>query len=157
MVVYNLYIFDRKGACLFYKEWQRLHRSLGDNVEEDRKLVFGLTFSLQQLAQTLNPRPEETGDFEAFRTSKATSKTADGKLQHVGYSMHHFETPSGLKFIMNTDDGCISMRHVLKRIYANIYVEYVVKNPLATPGKAIEAPRFVEALEAYVNGLPQFK
>jgi hypothetical protein len=157
MVVYNLYIFDRRGTCLFYKEWKRLHRSLRDNVAEDRKLVFGLTFSLQQLVQTLNPFPGETGDFQSFRTTKAMSKGADGKVQYAGYSLHHFETASGLRFVMNTDDECIDMRHVLKRIYANIYVEHVVKNPLALPGKAIQAPRFVEALEAYVNGLPQFK
>ena len=153
MTIYNFYLFNRDGECLFYREWKRLHNPLGDNIEEDRKLVYGLTFSLQQLAQTLNPHPDEAGEFQMFRTSKTTD--ANGKEQ--GYAMHHYETATGLKFVLNTDDECLSMRGILKNIYANIYIRHVVKNPLARPGEVIEAPRFAESLERYITDLPQFK
>jgi hypothetical protein len=37
-MLYNCYIFNRKGKCLFYKEWDRSYNSMGD-VEEEKKLV----------------------------------------------------------------------------------------------------------------------
>jgi len=41
-----------------------------------------------------------------------------------------FETPTNIKFVMTTDPDVGDMRETLKNIYKNIYVEFVVKNPL---------------------------
>ncbi len=57
MTIHTLYVYDRRGACLYYEEWHRPHSTLGDNSDEDRKLMFGLVFSLKQLAQKLSPSP----------------------------------------------------------------------------------------------------
>lgn len=55
MTIYTLYIFSRTGACLYYHEWHRPHSTLKDMPQEDRKLMFGLLFSLKQLMNKMNP------------------------------------------------------------------------------------------------------
>jgi len=47
------------------------------------------------------------------------------------YKLHYFETATSLKFVMLTDTSVGNMRTVLHQIWANLYVEYVVKNPIA--------------------------
>jgi hypothetical protein len=47
------------------------------------------------------------------------------------YKLHYFETPSQLKFVLLTDPRTGSMRTVLHQVWATLYVEFVVKNPLA--------------------------
>lgn len=56
-MIHNLYIFDRNGQCLYYKEWNRDQYTLRESPDEDRKLVFGLIFSLKQFVTSLSPRP----------------------------------------------------------------------------------------------------
>ena len=56
-MICNLYIFDRCGTCIFYSEWHRPVSTLRDLPDEDRKLMFGLLFSLKQLMNKANPMP----------------------------------------------------------------------------------------------------
>ena len=49
------------------------------------------------------------------------------------------------------------MRAELQHIYANIFVEYVVKNPLYVPNAKIDIDPFDDELEAYITGLPYFR
>ena len=56
-MIYTLYIFSARGQCLFYTEWYRPHSMLKDLPDEDRKLMFGLLFSLKQLMNKANPLP----------------------------------------------------------------------------------------------------
>ena len=42
---------------------------------------------------------------------------------------------AGLKMVLNTDENAKDCREILQAIYANIFVEYVSKNPLYTPGQ----------------------
>lgn len=60
------------------------------------------------------------------------SPSSDGFLAYrtSTYKLHYFETPTGLKFVMNTDPHTDSLRLVLRQIYVQMYVEYVVRNPL---------------------------
>ena len=47
------------------------------------------------------------------------------------YKLHYYETPTKLKFVMLTDTKVPNLRLHLHQIWANLYVEYVVKNPLS--------------------------
>ena len=57
IMIFNLYIFDRAGTCLYYTEWYRPLSTLKDLPDEDNKLMFGLLFSLKQLMNKANPLP----------------------------------------------------------------------------------------------------
>jgi hypothetical protein len=71
------------------------------------------------------------------------------------YKLHYYETPTSLKFVMLTDTAAPNMRNVLHQIYFNLYVEFVVKNPLSpvehTGGEGVDNELFAAALEQFVR------
>lgn len=48
-----MYVFNRNGVCLLYREWNRPLRTL--NSQQDHKLMFGLLFSLKSLTAKMDP------------------------------------------------------------------------------------------------------
>ena len=51
----SIYIYNRRGRCLYYKEWKRTNDPMKDSPGEDQKLMFGLIFSLQQFVRKISP------------------------------------------------------------------------------------------------------
>lgn len=70
------------------------------------------------------------------------------------YKMHYFETPTQLKLVMLTDTRVGNMRTVLHQIWATLYVEYVIKNPLSpiehTGGVGMSTELFEGGLDAFM-------
>lgn len=70
------------------------------------------------------------------------------------YKLHYFETATNLKFVMLTDTRIASMRTVLYQIWANLYVEYVVKSPISPVehpgGVGVANELFEGALESFI-------
>lgn len=156
--IFNFYIFDRRGVCLFYQEWSREHNPLADNPDEDAKLVFGLLFSLKQLGRkfspsnnvTTNPNvgngietPETGGNLTSFSTNK--------------FTLHQYETASGLRFVLNTDkcaDHLLKdIQTALRHVYSELYVNMVVKDPMFKPGAPIANSNFRKKLDSYMVGM----
>jgi len=48
-----LYVFNRNGVCLLYREWHRPLRTL--DPTQDHKLMFGLLFSLRSFTTKIDP------------------------------------------------------------------------------------------------------
>ncbi|KAK7707332.1 Trafficking protein particle complex subunit BET5 [Botryosphaeria dothidea] len=159
MVIYSFYIFDRHTECIYSKRWMRPSAastkagrptsggslmSDGDgqvgrkalSKEDDAKLMFGAIFSLRNMVKQLGG---EDDTFLSFRTGE--------------YKLHYYETPTRLKFVMLTDTKTNNLRIVLHQIWANLYVEFVVKNPLSP----VEHPGGVGvANELFELGLDSF-
>ena len=53
--------------------------------------------------------------------------------------------------MLTTDLGTADMREVLRHVYAQIYVECCVKNPLYMTGEPISCPLFKNTLERYLQ------
>jgi len=73
------------------------------------------------------------------------------------YKLHYYETPTNIKFVMLTDTQTLNMRNVLHQIYVNLYVEFVVKNPLSPVehpgGQGVANELFELALDQFVKGV----
>ncbi|KAM8881947.1 trafficking protein particle complex subunit 1 isoform 1-T1 [Synchiropus picturatus] len=140
MTVHNLYIFDRNGSCLYYNEWNR-KKQAGISKDEEFKLMYGMLFSIRSFVSKMSPLDMKDG-FLSFQTSK--------------YRLHYYETPSGLKFVMNTDLSVSNARDHLQYIYSNIYVENIVKNPACTLGDSLDSELFSTRLDSFIRGLPYY-
>mmetsp|Transcript_15892 Transcript_15892/g.36114 ORF Transcript_15892/g.36114 Transcript_15892/m.36114 type:complete len:146 (-) Transcript_15892:43-480(-) len=144
MTVFCIYIYNRQGVCLYYKEWSRPHMS-SDSERHDQKLMFGFLFSLKQLVAKMSPKldakmsPIKSGGFYACSTNT--------------FKINYYEPPSGLRFIVTTDLAAGDMRESLRHIYSNIYVECLVKNPLWRPDEELTCPLFTQTLDRYVASI----
>ncbi|KAI1180446.1 Sybindin-like protein [Nemania sp. FL0916] len=176
--VYSLYIFDRHTECIYSKQWFQpaaasapsttapsqqqqtqadgsgptpavAERDAGATVAakprrnrsgDDAKLVFGTVFSLRNMVRKLG------GDDDAF----ISFRTAQ-------YKLHYYETPTNLRFALLTEPAALSMRNVLHQIYINLWVEYVVKNPLSPVehkgGEGVRNDMFELGLDKFIRGL----
>ena len=138
MTVFNLYIFDRNCTCLYYRQWSKC-KNTGISQEEERKLMYGMVYSLKSLISRLSPTSTKDG-FLSYSTDK--------------YKLHFFETPTGVKFILNTGNKVGDCRDVLQHIYAKFYVDLVIKNPLYKLGEWIESELFTKELDSYIQSRP---
>ncbi|KAI1397077.1 snare-like protein [Hypoxylon fuscum] len=181
--VYSFYIFDRHTECIYSKTWVQpaLPSSSSNNLtspppsrpqsqqppahapghasttptsgapivqsaaarrrsDDDAKLIFGTVFSLRNMVRKLG------GDDDAF----IAYRTAQ-------YKLHYYETPTNLRFALLTEPGALSMRNVLHQIYINLWVEYVVKNPLSPVehkgGAGVRNEMFEMGLDKFIRGL----
>ncbi len=141
MTIFNLYIFDRNCTCLYYKEWVR-NKQAGISQDEEFKLMYGMIFSVKSLLSRLSHKTAREG-FVSYSTSK--------------YKLHYFESATGLKFVLNTDSSVGSLSDELWHLYSNLYVDYVIKNPLILAGEEIKSQIFITKLDSYVQTLPFFK
>ena len=81
MTVHSMHIFDRKGTTLFTKTYSRAaskqESQLQDNasssepgsspLDEQRKLVFGMLFSLKEsILKNLTPPGKDSGESDYF-------------------------------------------------------------------------------------------
>ncbi|GAB1212067.1 hypothetical protein ATERTT37_001194 [Aspergillus terreus] len=153
MVVYSFYIFDRHAECIYKRRWLPrpssiagkssrptseiagpqggMPAALGETArttDDDAKLIFGTVFSLRNMVRKLGGEDDR---------------------------LHYYETPTNIKFVMLTDVKSPSMRVALQQIYINLYVEYVVKNPLSPiehpGGVGVNNELFEESLEQFVT------
>jgi hypothetical protein len=54
MTVYNLYIFNREGQCIYYKEWNRTKQS-GLSMEMEFKQMFGFIVEMKSFVNKMSP------------------------------------------------------------------------------------------------------
>ncbi|KAL7576632.1 hypothetical protein ACA910_005569 [Epithemia clementina (nom. ined.)] len=119
MPVHSLHIFDRKGKTLFTKRFIKEPQSGGggDNttaatadpdqlLAEQRKLVFGMLFSLREVAASLSP----TNTPATSVSNSNSNSNSNNKNNHNDYGLHsvrtgattlyNYETNSGLRFAL---------------------------------------------------------
>ncbi|EYC41079.1 hypothetical protein Y032_0583g303 [Ancylostoma ceylanicum] len=135
MTIFNFYLFNRDGVCIFYKEWRRDKQS-GMPKSEEFKLMFGMLLSLRSFAERLSSKDGQ----QLVRYFKTSS-----------YRMNYMETPTGLKMVMNTDPSAVGIPELIRAIY-QIYVDTVMKNPLIDTSTQITSDLFATRVDQLVCG-----
>jgi trafficking protein particle complex subunit 1 len=155
MTVHSLHIFDRKGRTLFTKRYAP--KSNTENVDpeqlsEQRKLVFGMLFSLREVATSLSP--VTTTDSGGGSNRNGSGGSGGGGLYSVktgASTMYNYETASGLRFALYvtnpknagesssmmdanaTAQTGASIRTALAHIYNELWIQCVIRSPLYRP------------------------
>jgi len=139
MTLYNMYIFNRAGYCLYYQEWSRPQFMLADDPDEDKKLMFGMLFSLKDLTSKMSP---------------GASKEGIHTIRMGNFTMHHFESLTGIVMVVNTDNSVGDLYFALKHVYTKFLVECVNRNPLydtsQANGKMITSTIFTQRINTYL-------
>jgi hypothetical protein len=149
MPAHSLHVFDRNGKTLFTKRFVKEDSEETDpeQLSDQRKLVFGMLFSLRETAAILAPTGEkkDTG-LHSVKTGASTA--------------HIYETTSGLRFALyvtndpSSVDNSAAIRTALQHIYDELWIQCVIRSPLYTPTKPnVEATNFEQKLSAFL--LPQ--
>ncbi|KAL7541993.1 hypothetical protein ACHAXR_011415 [Thalassiosira sp. AJA248-18] len=174
MTVHAIHIFDRKGKTLFTKRYSATKQQLVQDEEqlsEQRKLIFGMLFSLRELVASLTP---EGGSQAAITILLSCDTPAMQSVKTGAGTLHCYETISGLRIalyannnpIMNTigaraggDNSRTSFQTALKHIYSEIWVECVVRSPLYRGGdnQIIKSTNFEARLDSYLASMPWFR
>uniref|UniRef100_A0A0G4FEH0 Trafficking protein particle complex subunit n=1 Tax=Chromera velia CCMP2878 TaxID=1169474 RepID=A0A0G4FEH0_9ALVE len=159
-MIYNFFIFHRQ-TCIYFTEWVKSGKP-PKQLAGEVKLISGLLFSLKNFSQKVAPMASPS--FNSFST--------------LFYKLHCFESPSGYKFLFMTDPSVPDLREDMRKIYAEIFVEHVVKSPAYAPNITPEMPlaktaapgledplnsihsplfgNFTTALNSFVKALPAY-
>ena len=93
MAVHSLHIFDRNGRTLYTKRYATATTSAEnedpEQLSDQRKLVFGMIFSLREITKML--APPTSNDNSGLHSVKTGAST-----------LHNYETASGLRFALYT-------------------------------------------------------
>jgi hypothetical protein len=148
-MIYNIYIYNRQGACLYYREWARPYNSFPlteQGTRDERQLVYGMIFSLKELIGKM-------------KSKGAAAEDGLHCLKTDTFTLHHFETASGLRFVLNTDRNTADLRSNLVEIYSSLFVDLVVNNPSFDPASSdpVDSPLFEQALGDYIQGMSCFR
>lgn len=119
-----------------------------------------MLFSIKSFVSKISPHDPREG-FLYYKTNR--------------YALHYLETPSGLKwvvqqllwaefslivdlsrFVLNTDTAAINVKELLQQLYAKVWVEYVVRDPLWTPGTVVTSELFQSKLDEFIKQSPIF-
>ncbi|KAK4535855.1 hypothetical protein CDCA_CDCA06G1880 [Cyanidium caldarium] len=156
-VFYNFYLFNREGACLCYREWNRPRP--GVDALQDQRNMFGLLFAMKQLCNGWAPVEEGATALAAEAPDAAWDpdarlRTARPLLRSyttASYQLHYLETPTGLRFVLTTSVHAGDLTRVLQRIYREAYVECAARNPLYRLGTSVMSDAFRKRLDAIVR------
>jgi Transport protein particle (TRAPP) complex subunit len=134
MVVYELFIINAPGKCLYYEDYignNTLEKINNEKSEQDRlKNIHGIAQAIKHFAKGLSPSP--INNFKSFSTTK--------------YKYNIFESASSLRFVLLTSVDETDYTELLRYIYSNLYLEYVVRNPLYEKDSVITSTIFKEKL-----------
>lgn len=103
--------------------------------------MYGSLFSIKSFVSKISPIDPREG-FLFYKTNK--------------YALHFYETPSGLKFVLNTDIVSTGVKEILQQLYSKVFVEYAVRNPLWTPGTPVTSDLFKVKLDEFIKQCPIF-
>ena len=122
MGFYYLSIFNRRGTCIYFFENKETQRDK-ELVAEEQHLLYGMLFSMKLFCQKMAPPGTEGTEtrLQCFRTGT--------------YALHVFETATGLKFVLVTDENAKDLSGQMQEYHRDVYVECAAKNPFVLTGE----------------------
>lgn len=71
-------------------------------------------------------------------------------------SLWNTDTKGEFRFVINTDTTSVNVKEFLQQYYAKIWVEYVVRNPMWTPGNPVQSELFRVKTDEFIKQSSMF-
>jgi trafficking protein particle complex subunit 1 len=153
MGVHSFLVFDRKGKTMFAKRYGKVDPDAVTDeaqLEEQRKLVFGMLFSLREVIASLSPAQET-----ALHTVQTGASTIHNYETNGGMRVAVYMTPSPNNAPPSEGEA---IRKALEHIYKELWIQCVTRSPLYRPIEAnIGATNFEQKLDEYLMAQPWFR
>lgn len=151
MVCFNMYVYNREGTCVYYHEWNRPKSvKLGaGSVADDQKQMCGLLYSLRTLTAAIDP----TGSTKPGASLRIGEGCTFHSYKTNSYKLHFMESPSGIKFVLNTDPDVQDLREALWNLYTEFFVTHVLKHPLYQYDQPFDFELFTSKVNLYFKQL----
>ena len=94
-----------REEVIFFKNL-KFQRILLITFTQEAKLMYGMLYSIRSFVSKISPSDVKEG-FQCYRTSK--------------YKLNYYETPSGIKYIMNTDLNSQNIRELMQAINSQVF------------------------------------
>ena len=150
---YSFFIFDRKGEKIFEKIWKNYKQE-----PYDTKFLYGFLYSLRDFITAIAPKEfVNSSSIIFFWHQKINFEKNFSRSQYFNYfttssyKCHYFQSTTGYKFILFTPKQDQNFRDSLQKLYTDIFVEYVIKNPMHNIGDSITCFQFVEKFEKFAK------
>lgn len=136
--IYNFHLFHGNGNCIFSLN----NDSDQQDNENTTQLLYGFLYSLKSFSNRMSPVLVKNNTFFTYSTST--------------YQLIFMEMPTSLKMVLIVDPsppkGNEYYKHKLREFYRNVYVEYVVRNPLLnTTGQSVDFSLFRDKVVDFIN------
>jgi trafficking protein particle complex subunit 1 len=175
MGVHSIHIFDRKGKTLFTKRYvNHNNAAVVDDEEqqsEQRKLVFGMVYSLKGIAKILSPTSPTTTTSSSLAMGDNHNNNNSNNLglhtvQTGASTLHVYETASGLRICLYMDpaipqhqavDHARKIRAALHHMYQQLWIQCVTRSPLYKPTNPnVHETNFEATLDEFLEAQPWF-
>lgn len=148
MPVHSLHVFDRKGKTLFTKRFITDENVQDELLAEQRKLVFGMLFSLREITASLSPSTAVDKSLHSVQTGAST--------------LYAYESASGLRFALymvgDTSAHATVIRNALVAVYKELWIDCVTRSPLYIPTSPnVASTNFESKLTHYLATFPWFR
>ncbi|KAL8520483.1 hypothetical protein ACS0TY_011123 [Phlomoides rotata] len=107
--IYNLYIINKSGGLIFYKDYGSATRT----DTNDTLRLASVWHSMHAISQQHSPMSGCSGI---------------DLLQADTFDLHCFQSLTSTKFFLVCEPGTLQMENLLKHVY-ELYTDYVLKNP----------------------------
>uniref|UniRef100_A0AAF5CQ69 Trafficking protein particle complex subunit n=1 Tax=Strongyloides stercoralis TaxID=6248 RepID=A0AAF5CQ69_STRER len=140
MTIYNFYLFNKYGKCIYYKDFQRIRKNDMDQ-EEEFKLIYGMIFSLNSFSAKLCTK-DSIQQLKSYTTNS--------------YKMFYMETLTEYKLIINTDPDASNIHDLLQSIYKS-FAEIIVSNGLIDPNDKVNCEDFETTINHLITSHPSYQ
>eukprot|EP00588_Corethron_pennatum_P006428 CAMPEP_0194288270 /NCGR_PEP_ID=MMETSP0169-20130528/36469_1 /TAXON_ID=218684 /ORGANISM="Corethron pennatum, Strain L29A3" /LENGTH=197 /DNA_ID=CAMNT_0039035223 /DNA_START=50 /DNA_END=643 /DNA_ORIENTATION=- len=162
MTVYFFHMFDRRGRTLYSRTYhpEPSSSAASENSDENkleekeqRKLLFGILFSLKEMVGRLAPEEDKEEGEKEGGGENIKRKAVLNSIRTGPTTLHSLETLHGHRLVMYTDSASYlkasssgsglptsssnPVHTVLRSIYADHWVECVVRSPMYRPGAVL--------------------
>ena len=141
-IFHEFFIYNEYGILIYYTDFLTSNNNFITRMEDEKdfrnriKTIFGVVKTLCDIVNRISERISTNNSLTPFFKEFITNC----------YKMSCYKSVTNKFFVLSTKIDRFDYSGILKQIYQNIFIEYILKNPLYVKDNQIDIPVFNKVL-----------